>query len=348
MMLIENATPDKIKQELNLTNAEKEKTPQKTISTTPNKIEPIPLDIPRSESNQKSSSKKPKMNRNSSMQEMLRKREYEIVPDKRIKMLKNNSARDIFDSCNTKKVSKNQEEKIITSMLERFNQYQKRYEEKNKQLKEKLEMNRTKELKFKPKLNNYCSVGTEKVKKENFLTRSDNFIKQKNKKTEMIKKEREQKEKTYINPKLNKKEKLNVINKKLVSLFTWEENKKKKIESKKKEKIQKELSTCTFKPSITKKSIQLSKNGFNFNYFKPVQTEKKKNKSHQSNSSNTNEEDDVIAKAKLALQQSEFIQKEELSKDNQEIKKKISFTLERTADINISNNFNTLPINNNN
>ena len=147
------------------------------------------------------------MNRNSSMQEMLRKREYEIVPDKRIKMLKNNSARDIFDSCNTKKVSKNQEEKIITSMLERFNQYQKRYEEKNKQLKEKLEMNRTKELKFKPKLNNYCSVGTEKVKKENFLTRSDNFIKQKNKKTEMIKKEREQKEKTYINPKLNKKEK---------------------------------------------------------------------------------------------------------------------------------------------
>ena len=58
--------------------------------------------------------------------------------------------------------------------------------------------------------------------------------------------------------------------------------------------------------------------------------------------------EDVIAKAKLALQQSEFIQKEELSKDNQEIKKKISFTLERTADINISNNFNTLPINNNN
>lgn len=350
MIIIENASPEKIKEELSINkilSPEKEKvsTPLKEPVATQTVPTPIPLNIPKTDLGSESSSKKIKMNRNSSMQEMNRNQNYQIAPEKRMKMLKNNSCRDIFDCNRTKKVSKNEEKQIINSMLERFDKYKVKYEEKNKQLKKQLEEKRMKEVKFKPKVNNYCSVGMDKIKKDNYLTRSTQFIQQKKKKTEQIMKERENKEKTYINPKLNKKAKLSEINEKLQTLFVWEETKKQKIENKKKETINKELSICTFKPEITKRSIKLAKNGFRLEYYnKPSKTEKKKKV--PSKTQNSNDDDDVIAKAKLALEQSEIIQNSEKSEKTKEDVQKLRtppvFVLEKTADINLSNNFNTL------
>lgn len=254
MMLIDNPSSEEIKKEFQLENifspgSKKEEGKEE-------KKELKKLEIPKAETQIKKLelqllNEEKKLNRNTSNQYMNTHNQK--------KLLKNFSAELFLEHDARKRVNKAEEQKIVSSMYERMTAYKKKCEEKTEALKKKLAEKEMKEANFKPRLNHKCSVDTTEIKKENFLTRSTKFLKKNKTKREQILKEKQLKEKKIINPKLNKKGKLSDINKKLSSLFEWEQNTKKKIENKKKERNAKELSTCTFKPELNDRSKKLAR-----------------------------------------------------------------------------------------
>ena len=249
-------------------------TPEKIIKNI--SITPPPYDS----ANKNSDTNTQKFPRNTSVNNIhYNKLEYEIDANKRLKMLKTNSCGNIFARpLSTKRVSKNEEQKIISRMNNRFAQFQKNKNEKRERIKKQMEELRTKELKFKPNINRKSSVPSTHNKNENFLTRSTNFVQRNKNKNEQRRKDKEQNEKNTINPKLNKKGRLDDINKKLSSLFTWEESKKNRLENKKKVIREQEKLECTFKPAIDQKSKRLAVDNYYHKNIKEAFKNKSKSK----------------------------------------------------------------------
>ena len=249
-------------------------TPEKIIKNI--SITPPPYDS----ANKNSDSNTQKFPRNTSVNNIhYNKLDYEIDANKRLKMLKTNSCGNIFARpLSTKRVSKNEEQKIISRMNDRFAQFQKNKNEKRERIKKQMEELRTKELKFKPNINKKSSVPSTQDKKESFLTRSTNFVQRNKNKNEQRRKDKEQNEKNTINPKLNKKGKLDDINKKLSSLFSWEESKKNRLENKKKVIQEQEKLVCTFKPAIDQKSKRLAADNYYHKNIKEAFKNKSKSK----------------------------------------------------------------------
>ena len=101
-------------------------TPEKIIKNI--SITPPPYDS----ANKNSDTNTQKFPRNTSVNNIhYNKLEYEIDANKRLKMLKTNSCGNIFARpLSTKRVSKNEEQKIISRMNDRFAQFQKNKNEK--------------------------------------------------------------------------------------------------------------------------------------------------------------------------------------------------------------------------
>ena len=106
-------------------------TPEKIIKNI--SITPPPYDS----ANKNSDTNTQKFPRNTSVNNIhYNKLEYEIDANKRLKMLKTNSCGNIFARpLSTKRVSKNEEQKIISRMNDRFAQFQKNKNEKRERKK---------------------------------------------------------------------------------------------------------------------------------------------------------------------------------------------------------------------
>ena len=159
--------------------------------------------------------------------------------------------------------SNNKNSKVIFDEL--YSRFQDDIKKRNENLEKKREEinNNNKTIyTYKPKLNINKKFFDEK-KKENFLERQKKFFEEKKRKEERIKEDLLKKEVEEINKSniLNKNINKNKIDIKqmLKELTEWDENRKKKIEQKKKEKEDKIENAFKYMPTINKKSESLAK-----------------------------------------------------------------------------------------
>ena len=207
----------------------------------------------------------------------------------------NNHKKEIkaFRPNSTKRITKEEQQKIIDNMLIRFNEYQEKSKIKVNQLKTQIEEKENKELSFAPKLHKPISLKKSISNKENYLTRSTNYNEYINHKAKQNLIAQERKQQSYMNPKLNKKAKLEDINKNLSSLFEWEQTKKQKLQRQQEIKKDKEMENCTFKPSLNKNSLKIANNMI----------------SHDKKLSRNNN-DSILHKSQYSIEQKGFFQPE--------------------------------------
>lgn len=172
--------------------------------------------------------------------------EIKIKPDIELRYMTLNAS--------SKKISKQEREKMFNQTYERFNKLESERTQKIELLKKSMLEKEKKSYRKIPKINSQSKILAKT--NEDFLTRQREKNKELNEKKKHMIEEYQKKEK-FIKP-ATKKVNQSEINKTISSLYEWEQKRKEKINNEKNKIEQKTLSKIQSRPQINKKSYKIA------------------------------------------------------------------------------------------
>ena len=157
-------------------------------------------------------------------------------------------------NASSKKITKQEREKMFNQTYERFNKLESERNQRIESLKKSIIEKEKKSYRTIPKINSQSKILAKT--NEDFLTRQKEKDKELNEKKKHLIEEYHKKEK-YIKP-ATKKANQSEINKTISSLYEWDQKRKEKINLEKKQIEQKTLSKIQSRPQINKKSYKIA------------------------------------------------------------------------------------------